>query len=150
MKDEVIDELRQASVLPLQPEQNGRRRLAVATREGILVNLHLGEAEQLWIYEPDEKGKYKLTEKRATPARGGGDKRWIDLADLLTDCKAIITSGAGATPTEALGARGIDVMLVEGLIDEVLGELAQGRLPRAPVRAWQCGQGCSGTGLGCA
>ncbi len=50
----------------LLDDRSGRPYVAVASMEGILVNQHLGEADELWIFEYDEI-KPKLVAMRETP-----------------------------------------------------------------------------------
>ncbi len=135
----------------------GRPRLAVATMEGLFVNRHLGEAPTLWIYEAEGEGitgKPVLVEQRATPIPGGGDARWEALADSLSDCFAVLVSGAGPSPERILKEKGIRVIAVEGLISDTAHELLAGReIPKVLMRrAGSCGSGssCGGTGQGCA
>ena len=57
------------------PESLERPYVAVATREGMLVNQHLGEAYRLQIWARDGSG-FKLVEERAAPEPGCGPRRW--------------------------------------------------------------------------
>lgn len=122
--------------------------VAVATREGMLVNQHLGEADELWIYGPGERG-LELRERRATPPAGKGRQRWLELAAVIKDCGVLLASGAGETPRAVLAGRGIETQVTESLISEALEAIQAGRAPRAPARQFSCGAACSGTGGGC-
>ncbi len=140
--------LRKNSLMSLDPSQD-RPYVAVASREGVLINQHLGEADALSIYK-ENNGKFELIATRKTPAPGGGDKRWLDLAKTLKDCRVILASGAGPSPTQLLQKQGIKVLLMEAVIDEGLkavfhgGDLAKLQVP------WKgCGSSCMGTGNGC-
>lgn len=134
--------------LPLKPEQ-ARPYVAVATREGVLVNEHLGAASQLAIYARDEAG-FRWLESRPTPPQGGGPERWRELARTLSDCRVLLTAGAGNSPTSVLTDEGIRVVLMEGLIEEGLDAAFRGVPVRAPLRVqFRCGAGCSGNGQGC-
>jgi len=125
-----------------------RPYLAVASREGVMVNQHLGDAASLWIFGI-EGGIPRLVEKRLAPERGGGDARWRALADTLKDCSVLVTSGAGAAPTRVLGEAGIAVSLADCLVEEAVTTLLNGKSLRAPVRQFRCGDGCSGRATGC-
>ena len=139
---------REAATQPIAPQQD-RPYVAVATREGILVNRHLGESPQLEIYAKTEGGFAKV-ECRRTPPPGGGDQRWLQLAELLDDCRAVLVSGVGQAPQRALEQREIRVVTMEGLIEEGLQAAYSGLTMRAPLRAnHRCGIGCAGTGTGC-
>ncbi len=142
--------LLQAASSPLNPADD-RPYVAVATLEGVLVNQHLGEADKLSIYGRDEGG-FRIIEQRRTPPAGHGSRRWIDLADTLQDCRAVLVASAGQAPREALVSRGIKLVMMEGLIDEGLDAVFRGEEIRAPLRKkHQCGSGsgCAGNGQGC-
>lgn len=140
--------------LPLDPSQR-RPYVAAASREGMLVNQHLGEAADFAIFgpDPDDPGEYVEIERRAAPLKGGRENRWVALADTLHDCRAVLTSAAGSTPKQALHAQGIQVIEMEGLIHAGLAHLYE-EAPLPPVlrRTFQgCGKGvtCGGDGSGC-
>jgi nitrogen fixation protein NifB len=64
----------------------------------------------------------------------------------------VLCSGAGESPTKALEAAGIRVVLMEGLIDEAAHAVYEGRPVRAPMRRVGCGRAagtCQGDGTGC-
>ncbi len=137
--------LMQAAAPPCDPR---RPYVAVATREGALVNQHLGEAERLAIFGQGESG-FRLIETRPAPPSGGGPARWQDLAARLHDCRALLAASAGEAPRSVLTEEGIRVILMEGLIEEGLDAVYRGASVRSPMRAHRCGSGCSGNGMGC-
>jgi nitrogen fixation protein NifB len=146
---ETMNMLQEASNAPINPDED-RPYVAVGTREGVLVNLHLGEAEEFQIYGHAD-GEFMLVDTRKSPPRGCGDVRWNTMARWLKDCRAILVSSAGPKPTDALMQEGIKVIVMEGLIDEALSAIYGGRDIKAPVRAFKCGKGasCGGDGGGC-
>ena len=79
-----------------------RPYVAVASEEGLLVNLHLGEADSLMVFGPDGA----LVASRPAPPTGLGVQRWVDMGRLLDDCRALLVSGAGETPRKVLEAPG--------------------------------------------
>jgi nitrogen fixation protein NifB len=135
----------------VEMEVEGRPYVAVATNEGLLVNQHLGEALYLNIYKQTPKG-YQLVEERLTPRPGAGDQRWVDLARLLHDCRALLVSGAGETPKHILKATQLHVVEMTGLIDEGLDGIYENRVIKSMAKpdAFKCGTGCKGTATGCA
>lgn len=140
--------LKESSLLPLDPGEP-RPNVAVASREGVLVNQHLGEAGELWIVEKNG-AEYIIKEKRKTPEPGGGEERWRQLAEVLRDCRALLVSGAGPSPQKVLKKQGIKVLLMQGLINEGLKWAYEGKDPGELRCSWQgCGSGCGGTGEGC-
>lgn len=133
-----------------------RPHIAVATMEGMLVNQHLGEAARFLIFREDtstESG-YKFVEVRKAPTPGAGPVRWHDLAATLSDCRAVLVNAAGPKPKEALEGHGLEVIEMEGLIEEGLKAVFSGEpLPANLQRRFTgCGSGesCRGTGTGCA
>jgi nitrogen fixation protein NifB len=146
----IQEELIAAARLPLVPTDD-RPYVAVASLEGILVNQHLGEAQQLEIYAMSA-GEFAWIESRQAPDPGGGSARWEQLADSLLDCRALLVSSAGPAPCEVLKQRGIRVIMMEGLIEEGLAAVFSNRPLRAPLRKeHRCGAGaaCAGDGRGC-
>lgn len=129
----------------------GRERVAVATNEGILVNLHLGEARKVYVYERSRNG-YHFVETRNTPAEGGGLSRWKELASrTLVDCQAILVGGIGETPMKVLQENGIKVIQMGGLIDAGLDAVYLNLPLKTLCRSeyTRCGEACRGTGAGC-
>ena len=142
-----MDMLREAANAPINPDDN-RPYVAVATREGVLVNLHLGEADEFQIFAPDGDG-FKQIDTRKSPPNGCGDVRWQTMGRWLSDCRSILVSSAGPKPTKALTAEGVKVVVMEGLIDEALAAIYSGQEIKAPVREFKCGAACTGDGGGC-
>lgn len=144
---ETLNLLQEAANKPINPGEN-RPYVAVATREGVLVNQHLGEADELVIFKATEEA-FEVVDARKTPAKGCGDERWDLLAELMSDCRAILVSGAGSRPTEVLQKDGVRVIVMEGLIEEALESIYAGEEVVAPVRKFKCGEACMGDGSGC-
>ncbi len=127
-----------------------RPYVAVATNEGLLVNQHLGEAAILHIFRQTPNG-YKLVERRETPPTGGGDRRWLDFAQLLSDCRAILVSGVGENPKAMLNSCKVHVVEMTGLIDEGLDGVYNNKVIRSIAKpdAFKCGSSCKGNAQGC-
>jgi nitrogen fixation protein NifB len=124
--------------------------VAAASYEGLLVNQHLGEARSLHIFENTEKG-FRWMEERETPPAGTGDYRWVELAKVIGDCKALLVGGIGPTPLEIIGQKGIKVIQMTGMIEDGL-EAVYNNKPLRTVKkpdAFRCGESCSGKGGGC-
>jgi nitrogen fixation protein NifB len=129
----------------------GRSRVAVASNEGLLVNLHLGEARKVYIFEQSRNG-YHFVETRNTPPEGGGMERWKELANkTLVDCRAILVGGIGETPMRMLHENGIKVIQMSGLIDAGLDAVYLNLPLKTLCRSdyTRCGESCRGTGTGC-
>lgn len=137
------------------PSGELRPNIAVASLEGMLVNQHLGEASRFLVYTPDAESAngFKFSEVRIAPDAGRGVERWKELAAVLKDCRAVLVSAAGIGPRAVLDELGVQVMEMEGLIDEGLRPLFAGQQLPASLkrRLTGCsGPSCRGTGTGCA
>jgi nitrogen fixation protein NifB len=117
----------------------------------MLINQHLGEAEQVYIYAKGASGSMDLIFLRPTPPRGGGDQRWSQLAETLGDCHTLLVNGVGPNPKKVLSEAGLHVQEVEGLISDAFYALENGQsLSHLFKReAFACGTSCSGNGEGC-
>ena len=152
LDDDRTDEFRScltscATIPKAPPDQ--RPYIGVASREGVLINQHLGEAKVFQIWERSEQGYRKVEERRA-PIAGGGIRRWHQLARILSDCRAVLISGIGETPCEILKKSGVRPVEATGFIEEGLAlvyENRKGSLMRK--RRKSCTGVCTGTGSGC-
>jgi nitrogen fixation protein NifB len=145
---EVQHILVKSSQLIAGPNDN-RRYVAVASMEGVLINQHLGEASQLFIFEKIDSG-IRLVEIRETPESGTGKQRWLQMARILKDCHSLLVSGAGESPREILEHDGIEIFVTEGLIVEELNLIFAGIKPRSVCsRKSSCSSDCTGSGFGC-
>jgi len=124
------------AMLP-QPS-TARPNVAVVSANGMDIDLHLGQAGRALIYGPREDGLSCLLTTRSLPAPGGGSTRWENLAGVLPDCFALLTSGAGDNPRKVLASRGITVLVtdgnVEGTVDVLYGGGKKGKQCRSERR----------------
>ncbi len=148
--DEAMNMIGQFSSMVINRGES-RIRVGVATQEGLLVNLHLGEATKLYIFEQSHNG-YHFIETRNTPAEGGGSERWETLAkNTLVDCQAILVGGVGETPMKILQENGIKVIQMSGLIDTGLDAVYL-NIPLKTLCKSEfqgCGTSCRGNSMGC-
>ena len=154
MQDELHALIRSCARLPLNPQQE-RPYVAVATREGMLVNQHLGETRTFTLFgiDPEDEEEFVTIGTRDAPPSGGRETRWEALGETLKDCRAVLVSAAGTTPREALKAAGLQVVEMEGMIDAGLSHIFHSEpLPPSFQRSFKgCGAGvsCGGDGTGC-
>lgn len=112
---------------PLLPKPTPERpNVAVASSNGVDVDLHLGQALRYLLYGPRPgDGLPSLLATRDAPEPGGGDARWLALAETLKDCFALLASSAGSQPRQVLGASGLTVLVgeteVSGAVDALYG-----------------------------
>jgi nitrogen fixation protein NifB len=128
-----------------------RPYVAVATREGMLVNMHLGEAHKFQIWKQEDDG-FAFVEERYAPDPGAGPRRWEELAKVLFDCRAVLVAAYGETPRKVLTERGVLPYECSGFLETALAEVyGAGDLSRLKSRRKGLGKacGCSGGGEGC-
>lgn len=124
--------------------------IAVASREGLLVNLHLGEAEKVHIFVKDGNS-CKFVETRVLPVKGGGDTRWERVSDILSDCQFLLVNNAGNKPKKIITDNNIKVIKAEGMINDIITRIMNNEpvnhlLNNKPLK---CGSACSGKAVGC-
>jgi len=152
--EEIQELIQSCSRLPLKPQEN-RPYVAVATREGMLVNQHLGEAQSFTVFgiDPDDEEAFIAIGTRAAPTPGSRESRWEALAGALHDCRAVVANAAGSTPKKALAAAGLQVVEMEGMIDDGLTHIFHGAtLPptlKREFKGCESGVACGGDGTGC-
>ncbi len=131
------------------PVAQDRPYVAVATREGVLVNLHLGEATSFQIWGPMEPQGFQFLEERPAPPPGGGGNRWWALAQVLKDCRAVLVSALGETPGAILAESGVLPLEMTGFIEMGLRAVYEGRaVAFFKARSGGLAKGCPGKGLG--
>ena len=124
---------------PSPRPQDGQTNVAVASSNGLEVDLHLGQAVRFLIFGPrPADGLPSLLGVRDAPEPGGGGARWLALAETLKDCFAVLAASAGRSPTQALADRGIAVLPgereIKGAVDALLGGgKGKGRKPARSV-----------------
>ena len=116
-----------------------RTLAAVASREGELVNEHLGHAGRFWIYKKAADG-FRFMEHRQAPPAGTGDARWRGIAKLLSDCRVLLVENAGNKPRIILEKSGLKLYSMTGLIENCLEAVFSG----GPLPAYLSSDGCHG------
>jgi len=152
LEDDITSEIRSclsACATLLGFNEKERPYVAVATNEGILVNLHLGEADCFQIWTQDKNG-FRMIGHRQAPKPGNGMRRWIKLAKLLDDCRAVLVSGIGKTPFDIISRAGIKPVEMSGFIEAGLDAIYNNHpLTSLKGRKVSCEGGCSADGSGC-
>jgi nitrogen fixation protein NifB len=141
-----IDELlRKTAAGPLDPADH-RPYVAVASREGVLVNEHLGKTDFFFIYGRKD-GLLRRIDKRPAPREGQGLERWRNVAKALHDCRTLIVNQAGEPPIATLYSEGIKVIVTEGLVEEAVTAIFAGRACASRTAKLSC-EGSNGNGCG--
>jgi nitrogen fixation protein NifB len=96
-----------------------RPYVAVATTDGEEIDQHLGHADKLLVYGT-QHGPIALVEAREAPPKGGGDARWKELSNTLSDCRALLAKSAGEKPSTILSGEGVVVLERAGSIEAAL------------------------------
>ena len=115
------------TAMSLPAPTSDRPNVAVATSNGMDIDLHLGQAGRLLVYGPREDGLACLLEARRIPRDLNGEERWQALAEnCLADCFALLVAAAGERPRKVLSGHGIRVLqvedVVEGTVDALFGQ----------------------------
>jgi len=130
-----------------------KRHVAVATLEGALVNLHLGEAHEFQVWGQSESG-FRFIEVRPAPEPGIGPARWTLLAELLNDCRAVLVETLGEAPKKTLREHNILPVEMSGPIEMGLAAIYNGAsltILKGRRKSAGCSRpaGRSGDGEGC-
>lgn len=86
-------------------------RAAVATKDGISINLHFGHARTFWIYELRDDG-FTLLEKRDVDhycrGQSGDVSAMQKILQTLADCRWVFVARIGDGPIAQLNAAGLE------------------------------------------
>lgn len=100
-------------------------RIAAASKDGRLVDLHFGHAEGFLIYDVDEAG-FKFVERRKVEKYCAGAEtdysreRSAQIYYALKDCAAVLVSRIGPRPEEELEKMGVLAVVLYDFIPEAL------------------------------
>jgi nitrogen fixation protein NifB len=145
---EIMEKLQECAKLPEIYDET-RPYVAVASLEGVLVNQKLGKAKELFIYGKQNE-KITFIETRETPVPGGGLKRWQELGELISDCRALLVAGIGDNPRRVLHEKGIDILELDGLIQDAAEAVFEGHstnyMVRRDIEACNCRHPMAGMG----
>ena len=101
-------------------------KVAVASTNGKIIDLHFGDANQFLIYSiADGNCEFEeIREKTSIPVTNH-QERWIASIDLINDCKAVICSKIGKEPTIELRKLGIKPVQLDCDVKEAVNECAK-------------------------
>jgi predicted Fe-Mo cluster-binding NifX family protein len=122
-------------------------RLAVASRGGVLVDQHFGQATDFYIYEY-QKRELRFLQRRSVPGTGAslcdgkggakqsGEGRIAGVIETVRDCDGVLVMRMGASPKSMLEMMGIFVHETYGTIEdevrEAVGKIVAARFATAP------------------
>lgn len=115
--------------------KNDSLTIAVASKDGISINLHFGHAHEFWIYQFESPQGFKLLEKRNVDqychGKHGSDSAMEKILTTINDCDAVMVAMVGDGPAAKLQA--IDVMPIQEFayesIEESLNTFAEALTP---------------------
>lgn len=114
-----------------KPEEKKAVRFAVASKSGMLVDLHFGQADEFYIYESDGD-QARLVEKRSVPRYCGGaeecdeDESKMDrILKTVSDCGGVLALRIGYAPSQKLKEQGIRVFSTYDRIESAVNTSAK-------------------------
>jgi len=88
-------------------------KIAVASKDGISINLHFGHADVFWIYQVG-LGKCQFLEKREVEKYCHGQSSNASamtlILETIKDCDAVLTAKIGDGPREKLARIGVSAV----------------------------------------
>jgi len=94
-------------------------KIALASSDGINVNLHFGKAFKFSIYEL-EGNKPNFLETREVEKNPDEKHQWDKSLRIIRDCEVVICVQVGIKARLGLKKAGIELLEDEGPVDEVL------------------------------
>jgi len=105
--------------------------IAVASKDGKEIDQHFGHAERFLIYDVENGDVRYLEEIKVErycsfnpehPLRGHLLRR---ITDVLSECRAVVTSQIGDHPKTELEKQGVEAFVISGPIETTLVELVK-------------------------
>jgi len=106
-------------------------RIAVASKTGMTVDQHFGQAEQFYIYESDgDAASYVETRSVSRYCNGMDDcgekaGRMAGILAAVDDCKGVLALRIGESPLKKLETRGIRVFTLYENVDKAVNDAAR-------------------------
>ncbi|MFT3959047.1 MAG: NifB/NifX family molybdenum-iron cluster-binding protein, partial [Desulfovibrio sp.] len=106
-------------------------RIAVASKTGMTVDQHFGQAEQFYIYESDgDAASYVETRSVSKYCNGMDDcgekaGRMAGILAAVDDCKGVLALRIGESPLKKLETKGIRVFTLYENVDKAVNDAAR-------------------------
>jgi nitrogen fixation protein NifX len=101
-------------------------KIAVASTNGKVVDLHFGDANRFLIFEiKDGQGKFSEIREKTEMKIDNHQERWLASIDLIEDCKAVLCSKIGKEPKIELMKLGIKPITLDCDVDEAVQSCAE-------------------------
>jgi predicted Fe-Mo cluster-binding NifX family protein len=101
-------------------------KIAVASTDGKIVDLHFGDANRFLIFEiEEEEGKFQEIREKTPMPLNNHQERWIASIDLINDCKAVLCSKIGKEPMIELRKLGIKPIQLDCEVKDAIRECSK-------------------------
>ena len=116
-------------------------KVAIASSNGKIIDLHFGQAPDFLIYEIKENGDFEFIEARKNipPSDDPNllenhDNALAKSVDLISDCNVVLVSQIGSGAVKALLSCELQSYSIPGLqIEKALKKLASSKLVSKPI-----------------
>lgn len=103
-----------------------KRRIAVVSTDGKVINQHFGRAEAFHVFEIDNNAYSFVETRKSVPCCQEFDhtnERFDRVLDLLSDCKAVLAAKIGDGASQYLINHGMEVFQAVGPVTAVIEEI---------------------------
>jgi len=101
-------------------------KIAVASSNGKIIDLHFGDANRFIIFEiEDGESKFHEIREKTDMKIDNHQERWVASIDLVEDCKAVLCSKIGNEPTIELMKLGIKPIKLDCDVNEAVQSCAE-------------------------
>lgn len=98
-------------------------RIAVASTDGKIIDLHFGDANRFLIFKiQDGQGQFEEIREKTKMSLNNHQERWLASIDLVDDCKAVICSKIGNEPKIELRKLGIKPIQLDCNVQKAVKE----------------------------
>lgn len=98
-------------------------RIAVASSDGVNVDLHFARASQFYIYDIRDSGFEFIELRKCNAAFGHNQNEFDKTLEKLEGCKAVIVNRVGTGALQFLAARGFRVFEAPYPVKDVLNKI---------------------------
>lgn len=101
-------------------------KIAVASTDGKVIDLHFGDANRFLIFELEEgEGKFQEMREKTSIPLNNHQERWVASIDLINDCKAVLCNKIGDEPTIELRKLGIKPIQLDCDVKDAIEECSK-------------------------
>jgi predicted Fe-Mo cluster-binding NifX family protein len=104
-------------------------RIAVASRDNVVVHQHFGRTTHFQIYDLTDSGFTFVETRENTPSCGASQENGAEshekVVELLSDCKAVLVAKIGPGAVEVLNAHNLKAFVAPESIESALAKLVK-------------------------